>query len=139
MAITNPYQNAAQSMYETSGTGGASAYQPSIYDVGVANPFKSRMFANPIAEPNPYRVDDVSTDMLTRLEVYTSMMLSGELKSINEEYLHAMQIILHILKRAKTRVDDKFIEKIWANATGMEGNVVENYTKELFYQLGIKR
>lgn len=137
MAInTNPYQNAAQNIYATTSTG---AYQPRIYDVSVANPLKGRMFSTPIAENNPYRTEDVSHEMLTKLGLYTSMMLAGDMKTITEDYLHAMQVAIYVLNRAKTRVNEKTIENIWAKVTDLEGNIVENYTKELLYVMGINR
>ena len=129
----NPYQNAAQNIYAASGTGGGT------YDVHIPNPIMHRMFTTPIAESNPYRADDVTVDMLTKLQVYTSSILAGDIKTVNQEYLYAMQIVVSVLKRAKTRVTDETIEHIWAKATAMDGNVVESYTKELLYVLGINR
>ena len=138
MAI-NPYQNAAQNIYAASGTGGVGVYPQQTYDVNIATPLRHRMFSNPISESNPYRTDDVTVEMLTKLQVYTSMMLAGDLKTINEEYLHATQTVISVLKRAKTRVTDETIENIWAKVTDLEGNIVENYTKELLYVMGINR
>ena len=97
------------------------------------------MFSTPIAENNPYRTEDVTHEMLTKLGLYTNMMLAGDMKTITEDYLHAMQVAIYVLNRAKTRTTDKLIEDTWAKATTMEGNVVENYTRELLYVLGIKR
>lgn len=133
MAI-NPYQNAYTGVGTVGGTG-VNTY----YDVNVANPLRHRMFSNSINENNPYRTDDVTVEMLTKLQVYTSTMLAGDLKTINEEYLHAMQAVISVLKRAKTRVTDETIENIWAKVTDLEGNIVENYTKELLYVMGINR
>jgi hypothetical protein len=137
MAI-NPYQNAAQNIYAASGTGGGTITS-TYYDTNIPNPIMHRMFSTPIAESNPYRSDDVTLDMLTKLQVYTSSILAGDIKTVNQEYLYAMQIVVSVLKRAKTRVTDETIEHIWAKATAMDGNVVESYTKELLYVLGINR
>jgi hypothetical protein len=138
MAITgNPLQNAYTGVGTSGGTGGF--YTTNIYDVHIANPISHRMFSTPIAESNPYRNDDVTVDMLTKLQVYTNSILAGDIKTINQEYLYAMQNVVYVLKRAKTRVTDDTIEHLWSKATTMEGNVVENYTKELLYVLGINR
>jgi hypothetical protein len=138
MAITgNPLQNSYTGIGTSGGTGGF--YTTNTYDVHIANPISHRMFSTPIAENNLYRADDVTVDMLTKLQVYTNAMLAGDIKTINEEYLHAMQTVAYTLKRAKTRVTDETIENIWSKATTMEGNVVENYTRELLYVLGINR
>lgn len=134
MAInTNPYQN----IYTTSGAGGTGVN--TYYDVHIANPISHRMFSMPIVENNHYRTDDVTVDMLTRLQVYTSTILAGDIKTINQDYIHALQTIIYILKRAKTRVDEDTIERLWAKATTLEGNVVENYTNELLYVMGVHR
>jgi hypothetical protein len=137
MAI-NPLPNAAQNIYAASGTGGGTVTS-TYYDANITNPIAHRMFSTPIAESNPYRNDDVTLDMLTKLQVYTNSILAGDVKTINQEYLYAMQLVVSVLKRAKTRVTDETIEHIWAKATAMDGNVVENYTKELLYVLGVNR
>jgi enoyl-[acyl-carrier-protein] reductase (NADH) len=137
MAInTNPYQN----IYTTSGAGnGGIGTSTTYYEVNITNPISHRMFSTPIAENNHYRTDDVTVDMLTKLQVYTNSILAGDIKTINEDYIFAMQTVAHILKRAKTRVDEKTIENIWAKATALDGNVVENYTRELLYVMGLNR
>ena len=123
MAI-NPLQNSYTGVGTVGGTGGF--YTTNSYDVHVASPIPHRMFSAPIAEGNHYRPDDVTVDMLTKLQVYTNAMLAGDIKTINEDYLYAMQTVAYILKRAKTRVTDDTIEHLWSKATTMEGNVVEN-------------
>jgi hypothetical protein len=134
MAInTNPYQN----IYTTSGAGGTGVN--TYYEVNITNPISHRMFSTPIAENNHYRTDDVTVDMLTKLQVYTNSILAGDIKTINEDYIFAMQTVAYVLKRAKTRVTDETIENIWAKATALEGNVVENYTRELLYVMGLNR
>lgn len=134
MAInTNPYQN----IYTTSGAGGTGVN--TYYDVHIANASPHRMFSTPISENNHYRPDDVTVDMLTKLQVYTATILAGDIKTINEDYILAMQTVAYVLKRAKTRVTDETIENTWAKATALDGNVVENYTKELLYVMGLNR
>jgi hypothetical protein len=138
MAI-NPLlaQNSYTGVGTSGGTGGF--YTTNSYDVHIGNPISHRMFSMPIVESNHYRPDDVTVDMLIKLQVYTSSILAGDIKTINEEYLYAMQTVVYVLKRAKTRVTDETIENLWSKATTMEGNVVENYTKELLYVLGVNR
>jgi hypothetical protein len=136
MSIVNPYQN----VFTASGTGGGGTIGiNTYYDANIPNPTTHRMFSMPIVESNHYRPDDVTVDMLIKLQVYTSSILAGDIKTINEEYLHAMQTVVYVLKRAKTRVTDETIENLWSKATTMEGNVVENYTRELLYVMGIER
>ena len=138
MAInTNPYQNAYTGVGTSGGTGGF--YTTNTYDVHIANASPHRMFSTPISENNHYRPDDVTVDMLTKLQVYTAIILAGDIKTINEDYILAMQTVAYVLKRAKTRVTDETIENIWAKATALEGNVVENYTRELLYVMGLNR
>jgi len=136
MAI-NPYQNAYTGVGTVGGTGGGGVN--TYYDVHIANASPHRMFSMPISENNHYRPDDVTVDMLTKLQVYTATILAGDIKTINEDYILAMQTVAYVLKRAKTRVTDETIENTWAKATGIEGNVVENYTRELLYVLGLNR
>ncbi len=136
MSIVNPYQN----VFTASGTGGGGTIGiNTYYDANIPNPTTHRMFSTPIAESNPYKHDDVTLDMLTKLQVYTTSILAGDIKTVSQEYLHAMQLVVYILKRAKTPLDEKTLENIWTMTTAMEGNMVENYTRELLFKLGINR
>ncbi len=135
MSIVNPYQN----VFTASGTGGGTIGINTYYDANIPNPTTHRMFSTPIAESNPYKHDDVTLDMLTKLQVYTTSILAGDIKTVSQEYLHAMQLVVYILKRAKTPLDEKTLENIWTMTTAMEGNMVENYTRELLFKLGINR
>lgn len=132
MAI-NPLQN----VYTTSGTGGVGA--PTYYEANIPNPISHKMFSTPISESNYYRTEDINLEMLIRLQVYTSSILAGDIKQVSQEYLHAVQVVISVLKRAKTPLDEKTLENIWTMTTAMEGNMVENYTRELLFKLGINR
>lgn len=128
-------QNAAQSnIYTTNaGTGINIVNSQPYYSISVDNTRPTdgghKIFAPIYDFSGPYHTSEVTEEFITRVNVYTNAMLSGDIKQISSEYLWAVKAALNVLKRANHKLSPELTEMLWKQAADGKGSLPEDFAK----------